>query len=80
MACWCNDGKSGYYKKNGRYEINPNEAPLIKYLFTTYASGSLGLKKIGEELAQMGYLNSKGKPYSQTALAKMLSNARYKGF
>ena len=71
---------TGYYKKNGIYEINPNEAPLIKYLFTTYASGSLGLKKIGEELAQMGYLNSKGKPYSQTALAKMLSNPRYKGF
>ena len=69
---------TGYYKKNGIYEINPNEAPLIKYLFTTYASGSLGLKKIGEELAQLGYLNSKGKPYSQTALAKMLSNPRYK--
>ena len=71
---------TGYYKKNGIYEINPNEAPLIKYLFTTYASGSLGLKKIGEELAQLGYLNSKGKPYSQTALAKMLSNPRYKGY
>ena len=71
---------TGYYKKDGRYEINPNEAPIIKYLFTTYASGSLGLKKIGEELAQMGYLNSKCKPYSQTALAKMLSNPRYKGF
>lgn len=28
----------------------------------------------------MGYLNSKGRPYSQTALAKMLSNPRYKGF
>lgn len=37
---------TGYYKKNGIYEINPNEAPLIKYLFTTYASGSLGLKKL----------------------------------
>ena len=71
---------TGYYKKDGRYEINPNEAPIIKYLFTTYASGSLGLKRIGEELAQMGYLNSKCKPYSQTALAKMLSNPRYKGF
>ena len=54
---------TGYYKKNGIYEINPNEAPLIKYLFTTYASGSLGLKKIGEELAQLGYLSSKRKKY-----------------
>ena len=71
---------TGYYKKDGRYEINPNEAPIIKYLFTTYASGSLGLKKIGEELANMGYFNSKGEPYSQTTLAKLLTNPRYKGF
>ncbi|MGM9881952.1 MAG: recombinase family protein [Bacilli bacterium] len=71
---------TGYYKKDGRYEINPNEEPIIKYLFTTYASGSVGLKKIGEELAEMGYLNSKGEPYSQTTLAKMLSNPRYKGY
>ena len=71
---------TGYYKKNGRYEINPHESPLIKYLFTTYVSGSLSLKKIGEELAKMGYCNSKGEPYSQTTLAKMLTNPRYKGF
>ena len=71
---------TGYYKKDGRYEINPNEAPMIKYLFTTYASGSVGLKKIGEELAEMGYVNSKGKPYCQTTLAKMLANPRYKGY
>jgi len=71
---------TGYFKKNGRYEINPKEAPLIEYLFTTYASGSMGLKKIGEELANMGYLNSKGEPYSQTSLAKFLTNPRYKGY
>ena len=71
---------TGYFKKNGRYEINPKEAPIIEYLFTTYASGSIGLKKIGEELATMGYLNSKGEPYSQTTLAKFLTNPRYKGY
>lgn len=71
---------TGYFKKDGRYEINPKEAPIIEYLFTTYASGSIGLKKIGEELATMGYLNSKGQPYSQTTLAKFLTNPRYKGY
>ena len=71
---------TGYYKKNGRYEINPKEAPIIKYLFTTYASGNIGLKKIGLELANMGYLNSKGEPYSETTLAKFLMNPRYKGY
>ena len=71
---------TGYFKKNGRYEINPKEAPIIEYLFTTYASGNIGLKKIGEELAKKGYLNSKGQPYSQTTLAKFLTNPRYKGY
>ncbi len=71
---------TGYFKKNGRYEINPKEAPIIEYLFTTYASGNMGLKKIGLELAKMGYLNSKGEPYSQTTLAKFLTNPRYKGY
>ena len=71
---------TGYFKKNGRYEINPQEAPIIKYLFTTYASGNIGLKKIGLELANMGYLNSKGEPYSETTLAKFLTNPRYKGY
>jgi DNA invertase Pin-like site-specific DNA recombinase len=71
---------TGYYKKDGKYEINPNEAPIISYLFKTYASGSMGLKAIGLELAKMGYLNSKGEPYSQTTLAKFLTNPRYKGY
>lgn len=71
---------TGYYKKDGRYEINEKEAPLIRYLFETYATGKVGLKKIGEELAKMGYLNSKGEPYSQTSMAKFLTNPRYKGY
>lgn len=71
---------TGYYKKNGMYKINEKEAPIIRYLFTTYASGKVSLKKIGEELAQMGYLNSKGQAYSQTTLAKFLANPRYKGY
>lgn len=71
---------TGYYKKDGRYEINEEEAPIIRYLFETYASGKVGLKKIGEDLAKMGYLNSKGEVYSGTSLAKFLTNPRYKGF
>ena len=71
---------TGYYKKDGKYEINPNEEPIIKYLFETYATGKVGLKKIGEDLAKMGYLNSKGGVYSQTSMAKFLTNPRYKGY
>ncbi len=71
---------TGYYKKNGHYKINPEESPIIEYLFNSYASGITTLKKIGEELASLGYLNTKGKPYSSTTLAKFLTNPRYKGY
>ena len=71
---------TGYYKKNGKYEINPKEEPIITYLFETYATGKVGLKKIGQDLAKMGYLNSKGDVYSQTTMAKFLTNPRYKGY
>ena len=71
---------TGYFKKDGRYEINPAESPIITYLFETYASGKVGLKKIGQDLAKMGYLNSKGEPYSDTTMAKFLTNPRYKGY
>ncbi len=40
----------------------------------------VGLKKIGQDLAKMGYLNSKGEPYSQTTMSKFLTNPRYKGY
>lgn len=71
---------TGYYKKNGRLEINPNEASLIKYLYETYTSGNISLQTISKNLAKKGYLNTKGKPYSQTTLAKFLTNPRYKGY
>lgn len=71
---------TGYYKKDGKYQINPDDAPLIKYLFETYATGSVSLKKIAEDLKDMGYLNSKGDIYSTTSLTKFLTNPRYKGF
>lgn len=71
---------TGYFKKDGRYEINLEEAPIITYLFETYVSGKVGLRKIGQDLAKMGYLNSKGEPYSGTTLTKFLTNPRYKGF
>ena len=71
---------TGYYKKNGKYEINPNESKLVKYLFESYVSSKVSLKQIGEDLAKMGFYNTKGKVYSQTTLAKILTNPRYKGY
>ena len=73
-------GLTGYYKKDGKFIINENEKPIIEYLFETYATGKFGLKKIGLELAKLGYYTKKGKPFSQTTLKGMLENPRYKGY
>lgn len=71
---------TGYYKKNGKYEINPHEAIMIEYLFNSVATGKKSLTTIGKDLEKMGYINSKGKAYSSTTLSKMLQNKRYKGY
>lgn len=71
---------TGYYKKDGVFYINEHEATMIRYIFNTYITGIVSLTQIGLELADMGYLNSKGQPYSSTSLAKFLTNARYKGY
>ncbi|MDD4298524.1 MAG: recombinase family protein [Bacilli bacterium] len=73
-------GLTGYYKKDGQFIVNENERPIVEYLFETYATGKYGLKKIGEELAKMGYFTKKGKIFSQTTLKGMLENPRYKGY
>ncbi len=71
---------TGYNKKDGKLVINEKEAPIIKMLFSLYATGNYGFTKIGEELAKHGYYTKKGKIFSNTTLKKMLKNYRYKGY
>ncbi len=71
---------TGYYKKNGKYVINEKEAFIIRHIFNTYISGCTSLKEISNNLSKMGYLNKKGKPYSQTTISKFITNPRYKGY
>lgn len=71
---------TGYYKKSGRLYINKKQAIMIKKLFTLYASGEYGFKKIAQILADDGYYTKTGKIYSESTLKKMLQNYRYKGY
>ncbi len=73
-------GLYGYDKKDCQLTINHQEAPGVKLLFTLYASGEYGFKKIGEKLKAAGYVTRKGKTFSDTTLKKMLTNPRYKGW
>ena len=71
---------TGYYKEKGRLYINEEEAPVIRMLFSLYATGKYGFRTIGQKLYEEGYKNTKGKPYADRVLRRMLINPKYKGY
>lgn len=73
-------GTYGYIKDKCKLIINDKEAYVVNIIFTLYASGNYGLRKIGEILAEKGYYTRKGNIFSDVTLKKMISNPRYKGW
>ncbi len=73
-------GTYGYIKDKCKLIINDKEAYVVNIIFTLYASGNYGLRKIGEMLAEKGYYTRKGNIFSDVTLKKMISNPRYKGW
>ena len=71
---------TGYFRKNGKLIINEEERELIEIIFNLYATGRYSLMQISNKLKQKGYLNTKGKPYSDTTIRKIILNPRYKGY
>lgn len=71
---------TGYYKEKGKLFIDENEAPLIRKLFDLYISGKYGFRTISQMLFDEGFHNTKGRPYAERVLARMIENPKYKGF
>lgn len=70
----------GYDRINGTYVINPEQAYVVRKIFTLYAAGS-GYKKICNELIRLGCKNAHGKvDWKVDRIGKMLRNATYKGY
>lgn len=69
----------GYRMVDGRVEIVEEEAKFIRRIFELYLQG-YGFRLIGEKLAEEGYLNNNGNPYSISSLRKIITNPRYKGW
>lgn len=69
----------GYTMEDGKVVIVEEEAEMIRKIFELYLKG-LGFRKIGQELAKLGYTNSNGNPYGYSSLRGILTNPRYKGF
>lgn len=71
---------TGYFRKNGKLTIDESEREVIEIIFNLYASGKYNLLSISKKLEQKGYFNTKGNPYSDTTIRKIIMNPRYKGY
>lgn len=75
----------GYKVENKRIVIDPQEADLVKKVFTMYADLKMSSQKIAVELSKQGYMvrsrydKSKKSKLSYTTVAKMLNNKTYIG-
>ena len=65
-------------KDTKKYVINETEAVIIRTIFEKYADG-IPSHKIIEYLNGMGYKSQLGKSFTQSSLAKILRNEKYKG-
>lgn len=69
----------GYRKgEDGRYEIDPDTAPTVKWIYEEYAKGRTS-REIVDELNEKGVKTSTGGAFSRTSLQHMLGNEKYKG-
>jgi|SRR6202789_1390413 len=60
-------------------DIDPINAPLVRFAFERYSAGDIGLIALQKELAARGFKTHRGTAPSFTALAKMLHNPFYMG-
>ena len=73
-----NGAMLGYRLKNGRYEIIPEEADLVRRIYDEYLSGD-GYLTIAKRLNKDGIPSRFGKQWGQSVISKILSNYTYTG-
>ena len=68
----------GYTAKDGKLEIIPEEAEIIRYIFDRFNSG-VGLFPIARELNAMGIHTHRGNPFENRTVEYILRNPVYIG-
>ena len=63
---------------NGRFEIDPATAPIVKRIFEEYAAGERA-KDIYHRLNEEGYRTSRGGLFNKNSLRRILQNEKYIG-
>lgn len=68
----------GYSCDNGRYEIIPNEASVIRIIYKYFLSG-MGFGLITKRINDEGYVTRKNKKWSKSSVRHILTNYNYTG-
>lgn len=68
----------GYRVVNKQYEINEDEARIVRFIHEQYADGA-GQKQIVADCARLGYRNQRGNPLTLASVKRILANERYAG-
>lgn len=68
----------GYRVVNKQYEINEDEARIVRFIHEQYADG-VGQKEIVADCARLGYRNQRGNPLTLASVKRILANDRYVG-
>lgn len=69
----------GYKVVNHKYEINEDEAKIVRYVYDLYTKSFLSTNQIKMKLTEEGILGRNGKPFPHGTLSDMLCNKKYIG-
>lgn len=69
----------GYSNNQGKLELVPEEADMVRMVFRDYASG-MSTPRIEKKLWNMGYRSFKGGKISRDVIKNIIRNPKYKGY
>ena len=70
----------GYKKEDKKLVIVEEEAEIVRKIFELYSTEQFGIRRIGEELAKLGYYTNQHKVFAFSTIKNILTNPKYKGY
>ena len=70
----------GYRKDDKRLVIDESQAPMVRELFSLYATDKYSMKQLEVLFWDKGYRNYNGKKIAHSTLSGIISNPKYKGY
>ena len=70
----------GYQKDDKHLVIDESQAPMVRDLFSLYATGEYSMKQLETLFYEQGYRNYNGNKIAHTTMSGIISNPKYKGY